>query len=701
MKNIDWNVEGMSCGGCVQKVRQQLEKCGAENIYIDLASGEVEFTVEEGRKGVLDQLKRAVQKLGFSVRDEQAAKEPVFSLKWKLILATIFTLPLLLGHMLMMTPLPMPDIFMDRYFQLIVCLPVYLIGLQHFGTSALGAIRSGTSNMDVLIFMGTTAAFFYSLTGTIINEPNYLFYETAATIITLVLAGNFIEKRAIKSTTSSINDLIKLQRIFALKLTEDGITRKIPASEIKVGDQLLVNEGDQVPCDGVISEGHGNFDESLLTGESMPVFKKEGDTLVGASLLVNGNVTIKATAVGGDSFLGKLIKLVKSAQNSKSGLQILADKISAVFVPLVILISILTFTISWFLVQIPLQNAIMNSVAVLVIACPCAMGLATPTAVMVGVGRAAKLGILPRRGDSFERLVGINFLVLDKTGTLTEGNFAFEGIDFTDRQMESEALSVIYQLERRSNHPLARAINDHFNKEGWTDTSYRIRDIKEIAGYGVKGYSPTGEMYSIGGAEGSSNGLHRISLKKDGREIAKLTLADKLKEEAVESVQYFNKLGIETILLSGDREETTREVAEKLGINTYYSMHSPEQKLKVIEDYTKKGLTAMVGDGVNDSVALARADIGIAFSSTATLAMQSADLVLLNEKIDTLVNTHKLSRKTVTTIRQNLFWAFSYNIVAIPMAALGFLNPMAAAFFMAFSDLVVIGNSVRLKYKKI
>ncbi len=701
MKNIDWNVEGMSCGGCVQKVRQQLEKCGADNIYIDLASGEVEFTVEEGRKGIVDQLKKAVQQLGFSVRDEQAAKEPVFSLKWKLILATIFTLPLLLGHMLMMTPLPMPDIFMDRFFQLIVCLPVYLIGLQHFGTSALGALRSGTSNMDVLIFMGTTAAFFYSLTGTIINEPNYLFYETAATIITLVLAGNFIEKRAIKSTTSSINDLIKLQRIFALKLTEDGSTRKIPASEIKVGDQLLVNEGDQVPCDGVISEGHGNFDESLLTGESMPVFKKEGDSLVGASLLVNGNVTIKAKAVGGDSFLGKLIKLVKSAQNSKSGLQILADKISAVFVPLVILISILTFTISWFLVQIPLQNAIMNSVAVLVIACPCAMGLATPTAVMVGVGRAAKLGILPRRGDSFERLVGINFLVLDKTGTLTEGNFAFEGIDFTDSQMESEALSVIYQLERRSNHPLARAINDHFTKEGWTDTSYQIKDIKEIAGYGVKGYSPTGEMYSIGGAAGSSNGLHRISLKKDGREIAKLTLADKLKEEAVESVQYFNKLGIETILLSGDREETTREVAEKLGINTYYSMHSPEQKLKVVEDYTKKGLTAMVGDGVNDSVALARADIGIAFSSTATLAMQSADLVLLNEKIDTLVNTHKLSRKTVTTIRQNLFWAFSYNIVAIPMAALGFLNPMAAAFFMAFSDLVVIGNSVRLKYKRI
>lgn len=700
MKRVDWKVDGMTCGGCVQKVRRQLEKSGAEKIFIDLSSGEVEFSVEEGKTGVLEEIKNAVQLLGFSVRLDDAEKK-ADTLKIKLIIAVIFTLPLLLGHMLMMTPLPIPDLIMDRYFQLIICLPVYLIGLQHFGSSALGAIRAGTTNMDVLIFMGTTAAFFYSLTGTILNEPNYLFYETAATIITLVLTGNFIERRAIRATTTAIEDMTRMQKVFANKLEDGKRTIRVPADELQKGDLVLVNEGDQVPCDGIILNGRATFDESLLTGESLPIVKSVSDKVVGASVLVSGNVKIEATAVGGESFLGKLIHLVKSAQNSKSGMQILADRISAVFVPLVVLIAICTFAVSWFFVGIPLQNAIMNSVAVLVIACPCAMGLATPTAVMVGVGRAAKMGILPRRGDSFERLMKLEYLLVDKTGTLTQGNFQVKKLSILNPELRDEVLSAIYQLEQRSNHPLAAAIVRCIDENEWTTDFLQLESVSERAGFGVEARGTDGAEYLITGSDDSGSDLHRVVLYKNGEIIAEIELSDQLKPEALETVKYFSDQKINIVMLSGDREEATRAVADGLGIQNYYAMHNPARKLKVIENYTQKGITGMVGDGVNDSAALARADIGIAYSSTATLAMQSADIVLLNEKLETLVTAHKLSRQTVLTIRQNLFWAFSYNIVAIPMAAVGFLNPMAAAFFMAFSDLVVIGNSVRLKFKKV
>lgn len=698
-KHIDWQVEGMTCGGCVQKVRKQLERKGAGDIFIDLASGEVSFSLEKDSLSKVNLLKKAIHSLGFRVISENEDRG-YDRLKIKLFISAVFTLPLLLGHLFMMTPFEVPQLLTDRFFQLILCIPVYLIGVQHFGTSALGALKNRTTNMDVLIFIGTTAAFFYSLTGTILDEPNYLFYETAATIITLVLTGNFIEKRAIRSTTSSIEDLIKLQQVTAIKLNPDGSSSQIAASEIKTGDLLFVNDGDQVPCDGIIEEGSASFDESLLTGESLPIFKKEGDELFGASIAVNGNVLIKATATGGDSFLGKLIKLVKSAQNSKSGMQILADKISSVFVPVVLIIAGLTFVLSWFVVAIPLQNAIMNSVAVLVIACPCAMGLATPTAVMVGVGRAAKLGILPRRGDSFERLVGIKYLVFDKTGTLTHGTFSLKSIEF-EPNLESEAKSVIYQLEQRSNHPLAKAILKHFTAEGWIDDRIKLQSIKEIPGFGLEARDDAGNSYQITGKDHDQKGTHLISLTKNNEEIARIELTDQIKDQAAEVIQYFRDQEIETIILSGDREGPTREVASALQIHHNYPLHNPQQKLDVIEKYTKKGITAMVGDGINDSGALARADIGIAFSSTATLAMQSADLVLLNDRLESVIKSHQLSKLTVTTIKQNLFWAFSYNIVAIPMAALGFLNPMAAAFFMAFSDLVVIGNSVRLKWKKL
>ena len=703
MDTVNWTVEGMTCGGCVQKVRKGLETVGSDDIFIDLSSGQVEFKLSEPEKTSLNSVKKSIESLGFRVV-EKGKDRTYFLLKIKLWIAAIFTAPLLLGHMLMMTPWPPPPIFEDGVFQLILCLPVYIIGVQYFGSSAFGAIRQGTSNMDVLIFMGTTAAFFYSLTGTILDEPNYFFYETAATIITLVLTGNLIEKRAIRATTSSIDDLTRLQQTFAFKLNRAGQTVKIPASEIQPGDSLVVNEGVQVPCDGRIIEGEGLFDESLLTGESIPVFKKAGDAVVGASVLSDGSVIVRAEAVGTESFLGKLIRMVKAAQNSKSDLQIFADKVSAVFVPFVLLVATVTFILSFLVFQIPLENALMNSIAVLVISCPCAMGLATPTAVMVGVGRAAKMGILPRIGSSFERMVGINHIIFDKTGTLTTARFNV--VDFSCQlQDQQEVISAVYQMEQRSNHPIALTILDYLSREKFgkknTDKVVQFEKIKEIPGLGVEAVSESGDRYFLGGKESEEDGLHHVHLLKNDQEIALITLTDSLKDNAIQALSYFKKSGVDTVLLSGDREGPTKKVAGELDFDYYYFMHSPEQKLKVVEEFTKKGRTAMVGDGVNDSVALARADIGLAFSSTATLAMQSADIVLLNDQLDSVVNTHKLSRKTVSTIKQNLFWAFSYNIVAIPMAALGFLNPMAAAFFMAFSDLVVIGNSVRLKWKKI
>ncbi len=474
--------------------------------------------------------------------------------------------------------------------------------------------------------------------------------------------------------------------------------------EIQVGDILQINEGDSIPLDGKIIEGNGSVDESMLTGESIPIDKKKGDNVVGASTLLSGNIQLEVRATGNETVLNKLIELVKTAQQDKPSIQRLADKISAIFVPVVLLISVLTLTISILVFDISFQQALMNSIAVLVISCPCAMGLATPTAVMVGVGRVAKNGILIKGGQTLELFAGIKNIVFDKTGTLTSGAFKIKSINYLESD-EARVNSLVFNLEQHSSHPIAKSIVEQLDHYDRRNSLPKFVKIEEHKGSGIIAEDEKGNNFQIGSFALASHltkdASHDVYLLENDKVIATIDIGDEIKESASESIKYLKSQGIESIILSGDKNEKVAAVANQLGIDQYYSEQLPEQKLSLIESLSSKEPTAMVGDGINDAPALAKATIGVSMSDASQVAIQSAQIVLLKGKLESLTQAFAISKHTLLTIKQNLFWAFAYNIVAIPIAAMGFLNPMWGALFMAFSDVVVIGNSIRLKSKNI
>lgn len=590
----------------------------------------------------------------------------------------------------------------NPWVQLAVCLPVFVLGVWHFGTSALGSLRQGVPNMDVLIFLGSTAAFLYSLVGAFLNEPDYLFFETAATIITLVFTGNWLEKRSVKQTTTAIEELSQLQAPTARKIMPSGALVTIPAGQIEVGDLLQVNEGDQAPTDGMVEDGAVLIDESMLTGESEPVHKETGNEVIGASVIVHGSMRMRATAVGKQTVLSRMIELVKTAQQDKPDIQRLADRISAIFVPAVVGIALLTFLISYFGFDITFQKALMNSIAVLVISCPCAMGLATPTAVMVGVGRLARNGILVKGGQTVETFASIRQFIFDKTGTLTTGDFEVDSVDFLGNE-PGEINHVIATLEQHSSHPIARSLLSHFpsNENG----DIQFQSIRELKGLGMEGTDQQGRTWRIGShrilAPGEDHGAHSLYVTRDNQIAALIDLRDTLKSDAKETIRFLKEQGMNPVILSGDRKEKTRQVAEALGITRFFAEQLPEQKLQVVEKLSAETRTAMVGDGINDAPALAKATLGVSLSNASQAAIQSAQIILLNGQLHRLIDAVAVSKATLQTIKQNLFWAFAYNVVAIPIAAMGYLNPMWGALFMAFSDVVVIGNSIRLKFRKV
>jgi len=556
-------------------------------------------------------------------------------------------------------------------------------------------------NMDVLIFMGSTAAFIYSVIGTYSKlGHDYQFYETCATIITLVFLGNVLEKRAVTKTTSALKDLIKYQDVKAIKIDEDQEI-EITAKELKAGDVLKVNAGNQIPVDGDILEGHGWVDESMITGESLPIEKNKYDAVIGGTLLTDGNIRMIATKIGSKSVLYQIIQLIKDAQGKKPPIQKFGDKVAAYFVPIVITISFFTFFITYFIAQLPLQQSLMNAIATLVVSCPCAMGLATPTAVMVGLGRAAKQGILIKGGSTIEELSELKQFVFDKTGTLTTGDFNIKAIQ-TFGIEQSQVESIIAQLESYSNHPIARSIRKQLQEV----KSYRIifKEVNEIRGQGIFAVDTNGNSYSICNAKiGKKDYSDRYDLTLTINEvvIAGIVLEDQIKPYAKELIQYLKDKNIRPILLSGDRQSKCERTAQRLGIADVYWEKSPEEKLSILSQIKENGPTAMVGDGINDAPALTAADVGISLGDSTHIAIQSAKVVLLNNDLKSIEKLLKMGQHTLLTIKQNLFWAFAYNIVAIPLAAAGFLGPMLAALSMAFSDLIVIGNSIRLRFKKI
>lgn len=702
------NVEGMTCSNCALGVSRMLEKKGLKDVSVDFTSGEVTFEEIESEK--LPEVISGIRQLGYSVSEPAAggsglSKESLFkSLEFRFWVSVVFTLPLLL-HMIVHHPL-----LHNPWFQLSMSLPVYFIGMMYFGKSAWNSLKTGIPNMDVLITIGSSAAFIYSVTGMMLHlgteeMQNFLFFETAATIITLVLMGNIIEKRSVKKTTTAIRELAAMQPAFANRIVIQKdmteVIEKVPVSEIKKYDPVLINSGDQVPVDGKIYWGHAVADESALTGESIPVEKTAGSTLLAGSVLISGSCKLTTEKAGRQTVLAGIIDLVKQAQQSKPEIQKLGDKISAWFVPAVVVISLLTFVAGHFIFDVSVQKAMLSAVAVLVISCPCAMGLATPTAVAVGLGKAARSGILVKGGSTLEMFSGIKTAVFDKTGTLTTGKFTISAIH-TYGLEEQEAINLIYSLEQHSSHPIAASLLKELT--GRKSMSLLFRQVEELKGLGIKAEHDNGTVYMLGSATSVGAGqelpVHSVYLSVNGEVMAGIDIADEIKPGAASMIAGLHAQGIETVLLSGDNEKRCREVADATGIRLIFAGKLPHEKTAVVNELKLKGRLLMVGDGINDAPSLTAADIGISFGEATRIAINSAQVVILNsENLEIILKALRIGKLTLTTIKQNLFWAFAYNIVAIPIAAMGYLSPMVAAFSMAFSDVVVIGNSIRLRFR--
>jgi Cu+-exporting ATPase len=704
METIQWKVDGMTCANCALTINKYLDKQGMKNVRVNPLDAEVTFDMLEAAP--VNELIKGIEGLGYQVTEgSQVTGAPkkgfLHSQTQKLLFCLPFTLVLMLH---MFESWIHIHWLMNPWIQLSLSIPVYLVGMSFFGKSAVISLKNKMPNMNVLVALGATAAFFYSLTGTLIGRgEEFLFYETAATIITLVFFGNYLEDRSMQSTQRALKALMKSQKVMANMIAFDEnhqeVIFPIENTQLKVGDLILIRSGEQVPIDAKILWGDAHVNESLLTGESIPIHRQAKDKIIGGSVLESGSVKAQVTATGNDTVLSGILQLVKQAQGEKPPIQHLADKISAVFVPLVIGIAVVTFIVNFFVID-TFTDALMRSIAVLVIACPCAMGLATPAAIAVGMGRAARSGILFRNATSLENFRTITQVVFDKTGTLTTGGFKMSAFD-TMGMPEEDWKTIIYSLEKYSNHPIAQCISSTFRMK----SEIRWEKIEEVKGLGMKGTDKEGNTYWAGSyklvADKGLEGGHNVYILKNDKFIGWIDVQDDIRIESKEVISYLKSKQIKTILLSGDRKEKCDTIAASLGIDEVIAEKTPEEKLTIISQLNAATPTAMVGDGINDAPALAKATIGISLSEASQLAIQSAQVVLMNSGIKNLPLALGLGKHTYTTIRQNLFWAFFYNIIAIPVAAFGFLTPTFGALVMGMSDVVLAVNSVRLFFKKV
>ncbi len=691
----------MNCANCAMGIEQHLKKHGIHNPEVNFATEEVRFDITDAQ--TRQKVMKLIDSLGYKY-DSGEGKSQSFSfslnITQKFFISLTFTLPLLLSMFLPWALLH------DMYFQLILTLPVYTIGFFHFGLSAYKSLRARYANMDVLIFTGSSAAFIYSLIGTLGHMGHdYMFYETAASIITIVLFGNLIEQRSVKKTTSAIDELLKLQPEKALRIISDihsgsESIEEVKATDIDMGDAILVNEGDKVPTDGIIYWGKASVDESMLTGESIPVFKQKDDKVIAGSIVAQGNIKIKTSAIGEDTVLSKIIELVKNAQSQKPRLQNLADKISNIFVPIVVGVALSTFVLSFFGLGIELKAAIMRGIAVLVVACPCALGLAIPTAVVVGVGGMAKKGILIKGGITIDRFAKVKTVVFDKTGTLTTGRFRIKKIHAQPSQ-KAYIESILLGLEKYATHPIAKSIVKDLTAARVKPMVFNKTEV--IKGVGMVGWDNDNNKFEVGSVlmvNGTTDkNTHNIYVLKNRQVIGAVDIEDDIKADAKPLIDFLKSRNIKPIMLSGDSKKNCMDVAKKLGIDKVYYERMPEEKLKIIKMLDAREPTAMVGDGINDAPALAQAGVGISLSNATHVAVESAQIILLNGHLSLLKTAFNHSKKTLLTIKQNLFWAFFYNVLAIPFAAAGYLTPLIAALAMAFSDIIVVLNSLRLKIR--
>ena len=697
-KLYTYHVEGINCINCSIGIKEQLKKKNISKIHVDIPKNTVSVQTDQFSAS---QVGSFLNEMGYKSLLVTSDLRVDKKLEYLLLVSIFLCLPLW-SHMIF----PKISLLQSPWVQLGLCSPILYIGLFYFGRTAWYSIRNRKPNMNVLILLGSLSAYVYSLTNWIFishmsNNSPHLFFETTATIITLVLLGNLLEKNALKKTSSSLESLEQLQITVATKEI-DGQSVKCPISEINKNDILLVNQGDTIPIDSEIIWGSCLLDESMISGESIPVEKSLNDQVIGGTILIEGSIKCLVKTNLSDTVLSRIIDHVKQAQENKAPIQKLGDRISHYFVPLVICLALFTFIVNLKLFDITIEKSIMRAIAVLVISCPCAVGLATPTAVMVGVGRAAKNGILIRGGDTIESFAKTESIFLDKTGTLTNGEFKIDSIKKWNNTFPIE--SIIYELEKHSSHPLAKSILKEIQSK---KSQIELEDIQEIKGKGMTAKDSENKSYKLGSAsftevhDSELKKLYQIFLKINGELIAAFALKDSLKTEAKEAIEYFNKQQIETILLSGDSKYRCDEIAQNLNFTSVLSEQGPVEKIEKIKIRSLTNVISMVGDGINDAPALSKADVGISFGSASEIAIQSASILLLQPELGLLLKSHQICKHTFLTIKQNLFWAFSYNLVAIPMAAMGFLDPMFAALAMAFSDIVVIGNSIRLNFKNI
>lgn len=709
-------VEGMTCSACssrVEKVLSKLDGMLAANVNLSNNKATVEY-----KPGILtdDIILAAIEKAGYKGevekernldREKELREAEIKSLKTSFFISLVLTIPLFSAMFFHMAGVH--NILSNGWFQLALATPVQFIIGYRFYKGAYNSLRGGGANMDVLVAMGTSAAYFYSIYNLLRGSSDF-YFESSAVIITLILLGKTFEAVAKGKTSEAIKTLMGLQPKTA-RVIRDNEELDIEIEKLVVGDIILVRPGEKVPVDGLIVEGHSAIDESMITGESLPVDKTVGDKVVGATINKLGAFKFEATGIGEDTVLSQIIQLVEDAQGSKAPVQRLADKISGVFVPIVVGIALLTFLVFTFGFN-DFNRGLLNAVAVLVIACPCALGLATPTAIMVGTGKGAEKGILIKSGEYLEKAHNIDTVVFDKTGTITKGepeltDIMSFGLD------EREALRIIASVEKSSEHPLGQAIVKRAEEDKLD--FYKPEGFSAIAGMGIRAIVE-GDTILVGNrrlmnenkidvkpfeadlSKLEEEGKTAMLMAKNNEIAAIVAVADTIKESSLNAINELKDMGIDIYMITGDNERTAKAIGRQVGISNIYADVLPENKAEVIEEIKTKGKdVAMVGDGINDAPALASAHIGFAIGTGTDVAMEAADITLMSGDLEGVVTAIRLSKRTMKTIKQNLFWAFFYNVIGIPIAALGFLNPMIAGGAMAFSSVSVVTNSLRLK----
>lgn len=723
-EKVDLDVFGMTCAACSNRIEKVLNKqAGVSNATVNLTTESAMIEYNPGMVDV-DSLIEKIKNTGYDAKPKAEAEEKqshkekeLQGKKLKLIVSAILSAPLLVTMLVHLFHISIPGIFMNPWFQFALATPVqFIIGWQ-FYVGAYKNLRNGGANMDVLVALGTSAAYFYSLYEAVktIGHPAYmphLYFETSAVLITLILFGKYLEAKAKTQTTNAISELLNLQAKEA-RVVKDGKEVMIPVEEVKVGDHLIVKPGEKIPVDGIVVKGKTSVDESMLTGESIPIEKDPGAKLIGSTINKNGSIEMEAIKVGKDTALASIVKVVEEAQGSKAPIQRLADVISGYFVPIVIGIAVVTFAI-WILFVEPgqFEPALVAAIAVLVIACPCALGLATPTSIMVGTGRAAESGILFKGGEHLERTHQLQAIVLDKTGTITKGK-----PEVTDFYGDTEALQLLASAEKGSEHPLAGAIVAYA-----TENDIDFVDVdafNAIPGHGIQA-EIAGKQVLVGNrklmidhqvdiegndeklTEFETEGKTAMLLAIDGMYRGIVAVADTIKETAPQAIKELKEQGLEVIMLTGDNERTAEAIAKQVGIDHVIAQVLPEEKADKVKEIQAQGKkVAMVGDGVNDAPALVTADIGIAIGTGTEVAIEAADVTILGGELLLIPKAIKISHATIRNIRQNLFWAFGYNTAGIPVAAIGLLAPWIAGAAMALSSVSVVTNSLRLKRIKL